>query len=64
MPNYDYRCPNGHTFDKIRPMGTQRDAIKCPECGLPGKLLPAAPLLGWHQDSGRVYKEKRRRPPV
>ena len=33
MPTYEYKCPNGHLFEKTFPrISTQRFA-KCPKCG-------------------------------
>ena len=33
MPTYEYRCPSGHTFEKVQKI-TDRSRVKCPECGL------------------------------
>ena len=30
MPNYGFRCKKGHTFDAVRPLGT--DKTKCQSC--------------------------------
>ncbi len=32
MPTYDYRCPNGHSFEVFRKMSDPPEA-SCPECG-------------------------------
>jgi putative FmdB family regulatory protein len=32
MPTYEYRCPDGHLFERIQKM-TDRSRVKCPECG-------------------------------
>ncbi|MEJ2541265.1 MAG: zinc ribbon domain-containing protein [Gemmatimonadota bacterium] len=32
MPTYEYRCPEGHTFDVFQRMSDEPVA-KCPECG-------------------------------
>jgi putative FmdB family regulatory protein len=32
MPTYEYRCPNGHTFEKLQKM-TDKARVKCPTCG-------------------------------
>jgi putative FmdB family regulatory protein len=34
MPTYEYRCPDGHLFDKFQKM-TDRPQAKCPICGKP-----------------------------
>ena len=33
MPTYEYRCPNGHTFEKFYPRMTDRRKLRCPTCG-------------------------------
>lgn len=32
MPTYEYRCPNGHAFEKFQKM-TDKPKTKCPTCG-------------------------------
>ena len=32
MPTYEYRCPEGHQFEKFQKI-TERPRAKCPECG-------------------------------
>ena len=32
MPTYEYRCPNGHAFEKVQKM-TGKARAKCPTCG-------------------------------
>jgi len=32
MPTYDYRCPQGHTFEVFQKM-TEDPVALCPECG-------------------------------
>lgn len=34
MPTYEYRCPDGHTFDLFQKMSDAPEA-DCPVCGLP-----------------------------
>jgi putative FmdB family regulatory protein len=34
MPTYEFRCPNGHTFDRFyRSIGTSEAQTACPTCG-------------------------------
>jgi putative FmdB family regulatory protein len=33
MPTYEYRCPNGHTFEKFYPSVSDRRKLRCPTCG-------------------------------
>jgi putative FmdB family regulatory protein len=34
MPTYEFRCPNGHTFDRFyRSIGTSEAQTACPVCG-------------------------------
>ena len=32
MPTYEYRCPNGHQFEKLQKM-SDKGRTKCPTCG-------------------------------
>ncbi len=32
MPTYEYRCPDGHTFECFQKM-TEKPRAKCPTCG-------------------------------
>src|SRR3954453_15545889 len=32
MPTYEYRCPEGHEFDRLQKM-TDKSRVKCPVCG-------------------------------
>jgi putative FmdB family regulatory protein len=32
MPTYEYRCPQGHEFEKFQKM-SDTARVKCPECG-------------------------------
>jgi len=34
MPTYDYRCPDGHQFEKFQKI-TEKPRAKCPVCGKP-----------------------------
>ncbi|HXQ27735.1 MAG TPA: zinc ribbon domain-containing protein [Gemmatimonadales bacterium] len=33
MPTYEYRCPNGHVFEKFSPRMTAGRPLRCPTCG-------------------------------
>lgn len=34
MPTYEYRCPNGHGFEKFyRTISASERSVACPECG-------------------------------
>ena len=35
MPTYEYRCPEGHRFDRFAKMSEAADELPCPECGKP-----------------------------
>ena len=47
MPLYEFRCPEGHDFEKFyRSMGSAKPEEKCPECGAIGaRLMSAAGLV-------------------
>ena len=34
MPTYEYRCSNGHVFEKRQKI-SDRPVARCPECGAP-----------------------------
>jgi putative FmdB family regulatory protein len=34
MPTYEYRCPDGHLFEKFQKMN-EKPRAKCPVCGKP-----------------------------
>jgi putative FmdB family regulatory protein len=33
MPQYNYRCPNGHTYEEVRSILEDQKTKDCPECG-------------------------------
>jgi putative FmdB family regulatory protein len=33
MPTYEYRCPNGHTFEKFFQQMSDKKHERCPKCG-------------------------------
>jgi putative FmdB family regulatory protein len=38
LPTYEYRCPEGHTFEKFQRM-TDPTGADCPECGVPAERI-------------------------
>ena len=38
MPTYEYRCPEGHEFEKFQRM-SEPPVAECPECGNPGERI-------------------------
>jgi len=38
MPTYEYRCPDGHQFEKFQKI-TERPRAKCPVCGKPATRI-------------------------
>lgn len=37
MPTYEYRCPNGHDFEKFfRTISASQSEVPCPQCGAVG----------------------------
>jgi putative FmdB family regulatory protein len=48
MPTYEFRCPDGHTFDRFyRSISSAETEVACPECGKPAtrQLSGGAGLL-------------------
>ncbi|HET7135007.1 MAG TPA: zinc ribbon domain-containing protein, partial [Casimicrobiaceae bacterium] len=33
MPTYEYRCPDGHRFERFAKMSEAAAELPCPECG-------------------------------
>ena len=47
MPIYDYRCPNGHTYDQLTPYESRKQTV-CPDCGSTAEQVwLTAPKLDW-----------------
>jgi putative FmdB family regulatory protein len=38
MPTYEYRCPDGHVFEKFQKMA-ERPRARCPVCGKPATRM-------------------------
>jgi putative FmdB family regulatory protein len=43
MPTYEFRCPQGHEFEKFyRTIGGAEAQAACPQCGLPAERVMSA----------------------
>jgi putative FmdB family regulatory protein len=43
MPTYEFRCPNGHEFEKLyRTISGAEAQAACPECGVPAERVMSA----------------------
>src|SRR5678815_3157576 len=69
MPLYEFRCPNGHDFEKFyRSIGTAPSSEKCPECGqMAERRMSAAGLVfkgtGFYiTDYGKAGKKQQTAP--
>ena len=51
MPLYDYRCPDGHYFERMTPM-TSGDEQDCPACGAVAAKVPSRVALGGQASPG------------
>ena len=51
MPIYEYRCPNGHHFERFQPM-TAPAPEKCDECGASPVELVLYPVAIHYKGSG------------
>ncbi|NPC95943.1 zinc ribbon domain-containing protein [Nocardioides sp. zg-DK7169] len=51
MPTYDYRCAEGHRYERLVPI-RDRDLSSCPACGAAGTRLPAAAAIGGVASAG------------
>ncbi|MFP5312487.1 MAG: FmdB family zinc ribbon protein [Actinomycetes bacterium] len=45
MPLYDFRCPEGTTFEAAFPLNALPDSAPCPDCKAPARRLLASPRL-------------------
>lgn len=72
MPTYEYRCPNGHDFERFfRSISTAQGEVACPTCGLVGarRMSAGAGLLfkgsGFYiTDYGKDGKKDQRSAPA
>jgi putative FmdB family regulatory protein len=39
MPTYEFRCPNGHEFERFLKMSEASSHLPCPECGADAERL-------------------------
>ena len=37
MPTYEYRCPDGHEFERFAKMSESASELPCPVCGKPAE---------------------------
>ncbi|MDF1503329.1 zinc ribbon domain-containing protein [Roseisolibacter sp. H3M3-2] len=37
MPTYEFRCPNGHVFDRFHRISEVPATVECPTCGAPAE---------------------------
>lgn len=65
MPTYDFRCENGHTFERMRPMSGRDKPAVCNMCGgVAKRIFVSVPVLKWSQASaegGRPPLQEKRR---
>ncbi|MFT2817238.1 FmdB family zinc ribbon protein [Leifsonia sp. A12D58] len=45
MPLYDFRCPEGTTFETAFPLSAVPDSTMCPECHQPARRQMSSPRL-------------------
>lgn len=63
MPTYDYRCDEGHRYDKREPFGSPSEQ-PCDECGATARrVLHAPPVVfkgsGWYKTDSRSTSKTR-----
>ena len=54
MPTYQFRCPNGHDFDKFERKISDKTKAKCPECGKMAERQVSGGL-GFHLKGSGFY---------
>lgn len=47
MPLYNYKCPEGHTFEELNSV-KDRLVAKCPECATGAQMEVSAPHLDYY----------------
>jgi putative FmdB family regulatory protein len=69
MPTYEYRCPDGHDFERFLKMSEATDILACPVCGKPAtrKISGGAGLVfkgsGFYiTDYGKDGKKDQQKP--
>ena len=43
MPLYTYRCPSGHSQEKLKGISDRHKSEACPECGQYAEFIPSLP---------------------
>ena len=61
MPTYEYKCPNGHLFEKTFPRITSQRHAKCPVCGKRAERLISGGA-GVHFKGSGFYATDYKRP--
>jgi putative FmdB family regulatory protein len=61
MPSYDFRCPEGTTFEASFPMGQAPGTLECATCGEPARRRMSAPHLSTSGSSAYRLIESTRR---
>ncbi|RMD20047.1 FmdB family zinc ribbon protein [Corynebacterium gottingense] len=46
MPFYEFRCPTGHTTERLLPMSSQSRTTDCKDCGEEATRVISAPAVG------------------
>lgn len=50
MPLFDFRCPEGHEFEKLIASGAAK--VECPKCGAIAEKLLSAPAAPQFKGTG------------
>jgi putative FmdB family regulatory protein len=56
VPLYDYRCPQGHYFERMAPMDGG-DSASCPGCGATAPKVPSRVALGGQASAGPAQEQ-------
>jgi putative FmdB family regulatory protein len=60
MPRYDFRCADGHTFERARSIAERDEPQTCPTCEQPAVRLVGAPGIQF-KGSGFYETDYKRR---
>ena len=62
MPTYEYKCPNGHLFEKTYPRISSQRSAKCPKCGKRAERLISGGAGLVFKGSGFYQTDYKRKP--
>lgn len=57
MPFYEFRCPTGHTTERLLPMSSEERTTECKDCGEAATRVISAPAVaGVDKQKARIVE--------